>query len=125
MITFKQKGDFKKTKIYLEHAREADYKAILEHYGRLGVAALAYNTPVDTGNTANSWNYEIQIKRGAMSISWTNSNIQNGVPIAILLQYGHGTKNGGYVEGVDYINPALQPIFDKLVDAAWKEITSR
>ena len=92
-------------------------------YGREGVAALASATPVDTGRTANSWHYKIEQKQGSVSISFYNTNIQNGVPIAVILQYGHATRNGGWVQGRDYINPAIQPIFDKIADAAWKEVT--
>ena len=87
------------------------------------MAALASATPVDTGLTASSWYYEISNKNGSAMISFHNSNIQNGVPIAIILQYGHGTRNGGWVEGRDYINPAIRPIFDRIADDAWKEVT--
>ena len=88
------------------------------------MTALASATPRDTGKTANSWNYEIKQEKGSVSISFYNTNIQNGVPIAIILQYGHGTRNGGWVQGRDYINPAIQPIFDEIVKSAWKEVTS-
>ena len=124
MITFKHKGDFSKTTSFLQNAkRAADVKAILERFGRAGVAALASATPVDTGLTANSWHYEITSTNGSATINFNNSNIQNGVPIAIILQYGHGTRNGGWVEGRDYINPAIQPIFDEIAETAWKEVT--
>lgn len=123
MITFRHKGDFSKSKRYLTRAKEAARLKILDKYGREGVAALASATPVDTGLTASSWYYEIENKNGSMTIRFNNSNIQNGVPIAIILQYGHGTRNGGWVQGRDYINPAIQPIFDKIVDSAWKEVT--
>lgn len=123
MITFRHKGDFKKVTRYFERVREAARIGILDKYGREGVAALASATPVDTGLTAGSWYYEIENKNGSAVIRFNNSNIQNGVPIAIILQYGHGTRNGGWVQGRDYINPAIQPIFDKIVDAAWKEVT--
>lgn len=96
---------------------------ILDKYGREGVAALASATPVDTGLTAKSWYYKIENKKGSVTISFLNSNIQNGVPIAIILQYGHGTGTGGWVEGRDYINPAIQPIFDRIVAEAWREVT--
>ena len=95
----------------------------LDKYGKEGVAALASATPVDTGLTASSWSYEIKQKNGSISISFKNSNIQNGVPIAIILQYGHGTRNGGWVQGRDYINPAIQPIFDRIANDAWREVT--
>jgi hypothetical protein len=123
MITFRQKGDFSKLNRYLERAKETVHLGDLDKYGRQGVAALKSATPVDTGLTASSWSYEITRKNGSVSISFNNSNIQNGVPIAIILQYGHATRNGGWVQGRDYINPAIQPIFDKITEAAWKEVT--
>lgn len=123
MITFRQKGDFSKLTRYLERAKEVVKLGDLDKYGQAGVAALASATPVDTGLTASSWYYEISNKNGSAMISFHNSNIQNGVPIAIILQYGHGTRNGGWVEGRDYINPAIRPIFDRIADDAWKEVT--
>ena len=123
MITFRQKGDFSKLTRYLERAKEVAKLGDLDKYGRAGVAALASATPVDTGLTASSWYYEISNKNGSAMISFHNSNIQNGIPIAIILQYGHGTRNGGWVEGRDYINPAIRPIFDRIADDAWKEVT--
>jgi hypothetical protein len=122
MITFAQKGDFSNLTRFLERAKNAVHLGMLDKYGREGVAALAAATPVDTGVTANSWGYEIVRKNGAVSIVFKNSNIQNGVPIAIILQYGHATGTGGYVQGRDYINPAIQPIFDRIADEAWKEV---
>lgn len=123
MITFRQKGDFSKLTRYLERAKEVVKLGDLDKYGREGVAALASATPVDTGQTANSWYYEIVNRNGSATITFNNSNIQNGVPIAIILQYGHGTRNGGWVQGRDYINPAIQPIFDKIANEAWREVT--
>lgn len=123
MISFRQKGDFSKLTRFLEKAKEVFKIGDLDKYGREGVAALASATPVDTGLTASSWSYEIIHSNGSVRIIWKNSNIQNGVPIAIILQYGHATRNGGYVQGIDYINPALQPIFKKIADDAWKEVT--
>ncbi len=123
MISFRQKGDFSKLTSFLERAKETVYLGDLNKYGRQGVAALASATPVDTGKTASSWSYKIENNNGSVSISFENSNIQDGVPIAIILQYGHGTRNGGWVEGRDYINPAIQPIFDQIVNEAWKEVT--
>lgn len=123
MITFRQKGDFRKTSKFLEYAAKGIKIADLDKYGREGVAALSSATPVDTGLTASSWYYKIENKNGTATISFLNSNIQNGVPIAIILQYGHGTRNGGWVAGRDYINPAIQPIFDNLANNAWKEVT--
>ena len=125
MITFRQKGDFSKVTRFLERAKEVVHLGDLDRYGREGVAALASATPVNTGLTANSWRYEIVNKKGVVEISFNNSNIQNGVPIAIILQYGHGTRNGGWVQGRDYINPAIQPVFDEIVDKAWREVTKR
>ncbi len=123
MITFRHKGDFSKITRYLEKAKEVVKLGDLDKYGREGVAALMSNTPVDTGLTASSWYYEIKHSNGSVSITFNNSNIQNGVPIAIILQYGHGTGTGGWVEGRDYINPAIQPIFDKIANDAWREVT--
>ena len=123
MISFKQKGDFSKLTGFLERIKESVKIGDLDKFGRAGVEALSSATPVNTGKTANSWYYEIENKNGVATISFNNSNIQNGVPIAIILQYGHGTGTGGWVEGRDYINPAIQPIFDKIVNDAWKEVT--
>ena len=123
MISFRQKGDFSKLTSFLEKAKESVKIGDLDKYGREGVAALSSATPIDSGKTANSWSYEITNKNGSVTISFNNSNIQNGVPIAIILQYGHGTKNGGWVQGRDYINPAIQPVFDEIVNNAWREVT--
>jgi hypothetical protein len=123
MIQIRQKGDFSKLTSYLVNAKKAVKVKDLERFGREGVAALASATPVKTGLTASSWYYEIKQANGSVTISFNNSNIQNGVPIAIILQYGHGTRNGGWVEGRDYINPAIQPLFDKIAEQAWKEVT--
>ena len=123
MISFRQKGDFSNLTNFLERAKNAIHIGDLDKYGKAGVAALSSATPVDTGLTASSWTYEIEIKNGSVIIVFKNSNIQNGVPIAIILQYGHGTRNGGWVEGRDYINPAIQPIFDEIANNAWKEVT--
>lgn len=123
MISFRQKGDFSKLTHFLEKAKEAVRFGDLDKYGLEGVAALASATPIDSGQTANSWYYKIINKNGSATIAFYNSNIQNGVPIAIILQYGHGTRNGGWVQGRDYINPAIQPIFDKIVNDAWREVT--
>ena len=122
MISFRQKGDFSKLTSFLERAKETVYLGDLNKYGRQGVAALAAATPIDSGETAESWYYEIENNKESATITFYNSNVQNGVPIAIILQYGHGTRNGGWVEGRDYINPAIQPIFDQIVDDAWREV---
>lgn len=124
MIIFRQKGDFSKLNRYLERLKEVVKLGDLNKYGRQGVQALSSATPIESGETANSWYYEINRTKESVSISFHNSNINNGVPIAIILQYGHGTGTGGWVEGRDYINPAIQPIFDKIAEDAWKEVTS-
>ena len=123
MISFRQKGDFSKLNRFLEKAKAVARLSILDKYGREGVAALASATPVDTGETANSWFYEITHDNGSATITFCNSHVNKGVPIAIILQYGHGTGTGGWVEGRDYINPAIQPVFDRIVDEAWEEVT--
>ena len=123
MISFNQKGDFSKLTRYLERVKEAGNVSILDKYGRRGVEALSSATPVDSGLTAISWYYEVVNTKESATITFNNSNIQNGVPIAIILQYGHGTGTGGYVQGRDYINPAIQPIFDQIVKEAWREVT--
>ena len=121
MIIFKHKGDFKNTERILKRVEKAEYLRSLDKYGREGVAALASATPVESGLTASSWGYEIRISGKRYSIAWTNSNVINGVPIAIVLQYGHGTRNGGFIQGRDYINPAIQPIFDRIANEVWRE----
>ena len=123
MISFRHKGDYSKATRYLERVKEAVKLGILDKYGRAGVEALSSATPVESGLTASSWGYEIEHSAGSSRIIFTNSNINKGVPIAIILQYGHGTGTGGYVQGRDYINPAIQPVFDALVEEAWKEVT--
>lgn len=124
MIIFKHKGNFNNTEKALKKAARANYLRILHEYGRKGVAALASATPVDTGNTAGSWDYEISITKTAYRINWTNSHVEDGVPIAILIQYGHATRNGGYVEGRDYINPAMKSIFENMANEIWREVTA-
>jgi hypothetical protein len=125
MITFRHKGDFSNLTRFLERAKETINVGILDRYGCEGVAALSAATPKESGLTASSWSYEIVRKSGSVSVVFKNSNVNKGVPIAIILQYGHGTRNGGWVEGRDYINPAVQPIFDRLADEAWKEATGK
>lgn len=122
MIQIRQKGDFKKTEKFLKKSFGKNYLSVLEKYAIQGVENLSAYTPIDTGITATSWYYEIIQNKDSISVVWHNSNVQKNVNIALILQYGHGTKNGGYVEGIDYINPALKPIFDKMADAAWKEV---
>lgn len=123
MVSFKQKGNFTATTRYLERAKKGIRLSSLDRFGREGVAALASATPVESGETANSWNYKIENQNGVVKIGFYNTHIVKGVPIAIILQYGHGTRNGGYVQGRDYINPAIQPVFDQLAKHAWKEVT--
>lgn len=122
-ITIRQKGDFEKLTRYLVNVKKAMRNIDLDKYGRMGVEALSKATPVDTGLTAKSWYYEIEKTKDSVSISFYNSNVQNGIPIAIILQYGHATGTGGWVEGRDYINPAIRPIFDEIAEKAWKEVT--
>lgn len=123
MISFRHKGDFSKSKRFLTRAKSAIRLEDLDKYGRAGVAALASATPVDSGLTASSWYYEIVRSSSSVAIEFHNSNIQNGVPIAVILQYGHGTGTGGWVQGRDYINPAIRPIFDSIANNAWREVT--
>lgn len=123
MISFKHKGDFSKTTNYLKRLRQIQIIKILNQYGAKGVTALSAATPVDTGKTASSWSYKVETTNTSASLVFRNSNIQNGVPIAIILQYGHATGTGGWVEGRDYINPALQPIFNQLLQQVWGEVT--
>lgn len=121
-ISVSSKGNWEKTTKLLERTSKQSIKMdVLRQYGELGVQSLAINTPVDTGETATSWYYTISNQNGKWKISFMNRNIVNGVPIAIILQYGHATRNGGWVEGRDYINPALRPIFDGMANKAWKE----
>lgn len=117
-------GDFKKTYKFLDDVKKFDPNKILKRYAEQGVAALRASTPSDSGATANSWGYKIESNGTSSTIHWTNSNRNQGVSIAIILQYGHGTGTGGYVQGRDYINPAMKPVFDKIASEAWKEVTS-
>jgi hypothetical protein len=124
MIRFRHRGNFNNTERFFNKAPKINYRNILEKYAISGVSALSSNTPIDSGLTKESWGYEIIVSPRYSSITWTNSNIVNNVPIAVILQYGHGTKNGGFVKGRDYINPAIKPIFDKIADEMWKEVTT-
>ena len=123
MIVFKQSGNFNNTETFLKRAKNFDYMRVLEKYGKEGVLTLASATPIDSGLTANSWDYKISMTKNSFTIVWSNSHVINGVPIAIIIQYGHGTRNGGYVQGRDYINPAIRPVFDKLANELWTEVT--
>lgn len=124
MITFSTRGDLKKTERFLSRMSEVDFARALEKFAQEGVAALSAATPFDSGLTSASWGYEIQRSKGSTKIIWTNSHVVNGVPIAIILQYGHGTGTGGYVQGRDYINPAMKPIFDRISDGVGKVVKS-
>lgn len=124
MITFNHIGDLSKSTKALVRMSAIVRRGILHKYGQLGVATLALMTPLDTGRTAGSWDYKIETASGRSSISFSNSNVNKGVNIAIILQYGHGTGTGGWVQGRDYINPAIQPVFDKITEDLWKEVTS-
>ena len=122
MVKINQKGDFKNLTSYLIKSKKGPSLSALTGLCEEGVRALADATPKDTGLTSQSWEYNIVRKEGSVSITFNNTNIQNGVPIAVILQYGHATRNGGYVQGIDYINPALRPIFEKIAEDAWEEV---
>lgn len=124
MISVQQKGDFSRIEKFLSKMKTRDAKALLERYGQRGVSLLADATPKDSGKTAASWSYKIEMSSGRYSIVWTNSNVNKGVNIAIIIQYGHGTRRGGYVKGVDYINPATQKVFEEMAEELWKEVVS-
>lgn len=128
-ITINHRGDFLKTERFLRKTKtklQSRYQnQILDKYGAIGVEALREATPKDTGKTSESWIYDVVGDSESVRLIWSNTNIVNGVPIAIILYYGHGTRNGGYVQGRDYINPALQPIFDKIAEELWKEIVNK
>ena len=122
MFKITQKGDFSRTKRYLNILLKRQYLLVAERYAKIGVDALRNATPKDTGETANAWGYRIESEDGRTAIIYTNSHVEKGVNIAIILDYGHGTRNGGYVQGRNYINPTIQPIFDEIADAAWEEV---
>jgi len=124
MIVLKTTGKLKKTEKFLSKMSNFDIRRILNKYGEEGVNALAENTPVRSGETASSWRYKVSINNGIATVTWSNTHVEKGVNIAIILQYGHGTRNGGYVQGIDYINPALKPVFNALAEEAWMEVTS-
>ncbi len=125
MIRFNHSGNFKRTEKLLRHATRQSPLEILKVYGQAGVDTLAAATPARSGATAAAWSYEIEQTPSGYSLYWTNSNENQGVNIALILQYGHGTGTGGYVRGIDYINPAIRPIFDQIANAAWKEVIAR
>lgn len=122
MINFTQKGSFNKTEAYLQRLKKAELFAVLNKYGSMGVSVLSNATPADTGLTAGSWSYTIEARRGYYSIRWHNSHDVAGTPLAVLLQYGHGTGTGGYVEGRDFIMPAIRPIFEQMAAEAEREV---
>lgn len=123
IIQVTQKGSFNNTEKYLARLKSAQLHSLLNKYGSIGVTALSNATPIDSGGTANAWYYTIEQRPGYSSIRWHNRNVIDGVPIAVILQYGHGTGTGGYVQGRDYIMPAVQPIFDQIGKEAWEEVT--
>lgn len=122
IISVTQKGNFKKTDRFLSGLIGLHYRRRLDHYGRRGVEALRNATPKDSGETAEAWSYEIVEEPGRTAVYWRNSHVVNGTNIAVILQYGHATRNGGFVEGIDYINPAIRPIFEDMAREAWKEV---
>jgi hypothetical protein len=124
MIEIESKGDFRNTEKFLASMAKDDLFAVLEHYGHVGVDALSSATPTRSGLTAASWNFEVVNKKGEHAIIWHNTNVNDGLPVAILIQYGHGTGTGGWVEGYDYINPAIRPIFDMITTEVWKQVTN-
>jgi hypothetical protein len=124
MIIFEHKGDFRNTDRFLKRMSKFDFANVLKGAAQKGVDALSRATPIDSGLTASSWGYEIQRSRSSFSIIWTNSHQESGFPVAIGLQYGHGTGTGGYVRGRDYINPAMRPIFEQILSDLWTEVTT-
>lgn len=124
MPTFEAVGDWSNTEKFLQKMTDLDFSKILASYAREGVSALSNATPKETGETAASWDYTIKQGRGRIEIEWTNSNVNQGANIAVLIQYGHGTRGGGYVQGIDYINPALRPVFDKIAEEIWRQVKS-
>jgi hypothetical protein len=124
MFTFESTGSFKKTDSFLKSMFKLDINRVLNNCGQEGVSALSYAAPYDSGLVSRSWGYKISRSRSGISITWTNSDTENGFPVAVMLQYGYGTGGGGYVQGRDYINPAIKPIFDKISNTVWKVVTS-
>lgn len=123
-VTYTYTGDLKNTRGFLNNLKRKNFIKNLDKYGEQGVVALREATPRDTGKTANSWDYVIEETDDMVKITWTNSNENRSIPIALLIQYGHATRNGGWVQGIDYINPALKPIFDEIAKSAWEEVTN-
>lgn len=125
IITVESTGNFRKTERFLDFAKKMNVRSKLEHYGEKGVKLLADATPVDTGVTAASWSYEIVERPGHISIIWKNSSASNNIPIVILIRYGHATRNGGYVEGNDFMTPVVNKVFKEMADTIWKEVTKK
>lgn len=123
MITISSKGSFSNTEKFLKRSIISNYNSIFEKYGKEGVRLLSSATPVDTGKTSESWAYEVKKSKSGISIEWSNSNVVNGVQIAVIIQYGHGTQNGAYIQGQDYINPVIKPLFDILTNDIWKDVS--
>jgi len=123
LIKVKHKGNFNNAERFFNRVLKKEYLNILEKYGQLGVTALSQATPSESGKTADSWDFGIEESKGMVTLYWTNSNENKGVNIAVLLIYGHGLQNGGYVQGIDFVNPAMRPIFEKIADESWKEVT--
>lgn len=124
-VSLTSSGSFKNTESFLQAMTRLDIRRVLENAGREGVAALAAATPTDSGLAANSWTYKVSISSGSAAVTWYNTDVESGFPVAIMLQYGHGTGTGGYVQGRDYINPAIQPVMDRIANDVWKEVTSK
>ena len=124
MIILSSKGSFRRTENFLSRVGKRDIYKSLERYGQEGVAALSSATPADTGLASNSWYYTVEVTKNGASITWSNSDVEGGFPVAVMIQYGHGTGTGGYVSGRDYINPAIVPIFDKIAESVWREVTA-
>lgn len=123
-IIIESKGEWKNTRKFLKFIQTWEVKHILEKYAEEGLRSLTDATPSESGKTAECWDYEVEASASSGAIHWTNTNINDGVNIALIIQYGHGLRQGGYVEGTDYINPAIKPVFEALAEEAWKEVTS-
>ncbi len=124
VISFQVHGDFKKIDGFLEKMKEGVNAGVLDKYGKIGVDALRLYTPKDTGLTSESWKYRIVRNSQGTAIEWYNTNVQDNVHVAVVLQYGHATKSGTFIEGIDYINPAMRPVFEEIATRAWKEVTT-
>lgn len=123
-FSFSSSGSFDRTEAFLRKIQKFDIRSILDTYGKAGVDALESATPADTGLAGDSWSYEIERTSSGWTVGWKNSDVENGFPVALMIQMGHGTGTGGYIQGRDYINPAMRPIFDKIAEQAWKAVTA-